>query len=260
MNKSEVKIVSSFRVAHVESIDVDPKTRIQTETLRKESPVMFFDRSVSELAENTIVSACLRGSRGVAQSSDAESNLSSTADVFYMMVGPVPTLPRPVDTKTGRHLSEVLVWAFLTGEENATKAAKAKKAAACRKSGIDVVSTEAACTMQRAILKSAVDGNTPETVKETAKVAFDAAINRGSSERIAAAEAVAAIDPVAGKKAEARNNRAPAGLSVEKIAEEIANPEAQPGIIAAMVERMTDDDYAKFRKACNLAFKNRAAG
>ena len=85
-----------------------------------------------------------------------------------------------------------------------------------------------------------------------------AARDLGQSEAKAAAAAAAIVNPPAGAAAEARTNRAPAGLSLAAIVDAMSDPLMVDGIAAAAAARMTKATWEVLRSAVNKAVNEAA--
>lgn len=222
---------------------------------------MMFDRVVSEAQRGTIVTASERASRGIALAAAGASALAEASDTLYNMTSDSPTLPRPVDPKTGKHLARPAVWQALTGEDkpNPSAASRAFQSGKCRVSiGIDCPSIEAACTIARGVGKSESGGTPSVQVREHARAAYSEAAALGKSPRAASLQVMEAVSPDGGK-AEADRQAAkkpqPKGLpSPADVADALADPGTHDAVIAAMVARLGQDTWKSFRTRANKAF------
>ena len=253
MSKVLPTIISAFSVNHIASVIGGVEKEVR-------GPVLSFDRAVSDAARLTIETAAIQGSRGIALKKAGDDDLSAASDILYRMTCPTPSLPRPINPKTGRYCSQVVIWEYLTGKEDSSACSRAYKAGTLRNgpNGIACVSVEAASTLQRAISGATQDGAKPAEVRERAKVAFMAARDLGQSEAKAAAAAAAIVNPPAGAAAEARTNRAPAGLSLAAIVDAMSDPLMVDGIAAAAAARMTKATWEVLRSAVNKAVNEAA--
>ena len=253
MSKIPVNIVDSFSVNHISSVVAGVETEVA-------GPVLSFDRAVSDSARITIETAAIQGSRGIALKKAGDDDLSAASDILYRMTCTSPTLPRPINAKTGKYCSQVLVWEYLTGKEDSSACSRAFKAGTLRNGETPIAcgSVEAASTLQRAISGATQDGTTVKVAEEKAKVAFMAARSDGQSEAKAAAAAAAIVNPPAGVKALKRTHRAPTSVSVASIVDAMADPDMVNGIAAAAAARMGKGAWAVLRSAINKAINEAA--
>lgn len=229
-----------------------------------EGIIWSFDETVSDAAATTLRDSARSGSHGMALRGRGDALVSMAADTLFRMTSDNPSLPRPIDLKTGKHLARPLVWSGLVGRESVSPSAasRAYKAGALRcDTGVGCESIEAAATIQRAVISEGKrDGADVVQVKAHARTAWAEAKAHGQDDRTASIAVLDAIAPDRAKEEAARvaaKNARPAatfdGVSPAAIADAIADPAQRDAIIVAMVARMGHGGWAEFRAAANKA-------